>query len=160
MPYFRSAGDVPRKRHLRTPGPDGALLYEELMGEEGFSGESSLLYHRRSPSATVDAKTVDADRPEPVENLPLLPRHLRTSVLPSGGDPVTARQVLLANDDVTIAWVAADHGSPLYRNAAGDELVYVQAGEAVIESGFGRLAVHASDYAVIPWSATHRWMTA
>src|SRR5437763_229309 len=84
MPYFRSAGDVPRKRHLRTPGPDGALLYEELMGEEGFSGESSLLYHRRSPSAMVDAKTVDADRPEPAENLPLLPRHLRTSVLPAG----------------------------------------------------------------------------
>ncbi len=158
MPYFRSLGDVPRKRHLRTPGPDGGLLYEELMGEEGFSGESSLLYHRHSPSAIVDAKIVEEDRPAAVENEPLLPRHLRTHLLPVGGDPVTARRVLLGNDDVTITWVAAHHTSPLYRNAAGDELVYVQAGEAVVESVFGHLALHPGDYAVIPRSATHRWL--
>ena len=58
MPNYRSLGDVPRKRHLREAGVDGGLLFEELMGEEGFSGDSSLLYHRRSPSALVDAKAV------------------------------------------------------------------------------------------------------
>ena len=28
------------------------------MGEEGFSSDSSLLYHRELPSAIVDARTV------------------------------------------------------------------------------------------------------
>ncbi|MEA2717504.1 MAG: homogentisate 1,2-dioxygenase, partial [Actinomycetota bacterium] len=78
--------------------------------------------------------------------------------LPAGGDPVTGRQVLLANDDVVLSWVAADAGGPRYRNATGDELVYVQAGEAVLESVFGRMAVGAGDYLVVPASTTHRWL--
>ena len=38
----------------------------------------------------------------------------------------------------------------LYRNAIGDELVYVQSGTAVLESVFGRLPVGAGDYVVDP----------
>ena len=157
MPYFRSVGNVPPKRHLRVPGPDGTLLFEELMGEEGFAGESSLLYHRRSPSAIVAAKDEDAAAVELLPNAPLLPRHIRTPQLPKGGDPVTGRQVVLGNDDLTLSWVAADHSSGLYRNAVGDELVYVQAGEAVVESVFGPLPVGPGDYVLVPCSTTHRW---
>jgi homogentisate 1,2-dioxygenase len=46
----------------------------------------------------------------------------------------------------------------LYRNAAGDELVYVQSGRATMESVFGVLPVGAGDYVVIPASTTHRWV--
>ncbi len=158
MPNYRSLGDVPRKRHLRVAGPDGGLLYEELMGEEGFSGDSSLLYHRRSPSAIVDAKAVGLEEPALVANQPLVPYHLRTGSLAVGGDPVIGRQVLLANDDVVLSWVAADAGGPLYRNAVGDELVFVQSGSAVLESVFGRMEVGAGDYVVVPASTTHRWV--
>lgn len=158
MPYYRSVGDVPRKRHLRSPAPGGGLLHEELMGEEGFSGESSLLYHLRSPSALLDADRADGAAPELVANDPLLPRHLRTSALPGGGDAVRGRHLLLGNDDVRVSWVAADTTSPLWRNALGDELAYVQSGEGELESVFGRLAVRAGDYVVVPRSATHRWV--
>lgn len=158
MPYYRRVGDVPRKRHLRSPSPAGGLLFEELMGEEGFAGESSLLYHLRSPSALAGAGPADGADTGLVANDPLLPRHLHTSKLPPGGDAVSGRQVLLGNDDLTIAWVAADRTSPLRRNAAGDELAYAQAGEGVLESVFGRLAVAAGDYVVVPRSATHRWV--
>jgi homogentisate 1,2-dioxygenase len=162
MPNYRTLGDVPRKRHLRVRSdrPGEGLLFEELMGEEGFSGDSSLLYHRRSPSALVDAKAVDSHEPVLVPNQPLLPHHLRTPVLSAaaGGDPVTGRAVLLANDDLVVSWVAADSGGPLYRNAVGDEVVYVQAGSAVLESVFGRMTVGAGDYVVIPASTTHRWV--
>ena len=48
---------------------------------------------------------------------------------------------LLGNANVTICWVAADRSSELYRNAAGDELVYLHAGAATLESVFGRLEV-------------------
>ena len=159
--YYRSVGEVPAKRHVRVPGPNGGLLFEEVMGEEGFSGDSSLLYHLRSPSAIVGAAEAAAGegaRGELVENQPLLPRHLRTSKLPPGGDAVTGRQLLLGNDDVRISWVAADRSGPLYRNGLGDELLYVQSGEGELESVFGRLAVGPGDYVVVPRSATHRWV--
>ena len=53
MAYYRSVGDVPPKRHTQHRDPDGHLYREELMGEEGFSSDSSLLYHRGVPSAIV-----------------------------------------------------------------------------------------------------------
>jgi len=95
-----------------------------------------------------------------VANQPLLPRHIRTPKVPSGGDPVGGRHVLLGNDDLLLCWVAADRTSPLYRNAVGDELAFVQSGEAVVESVFGLLPASAGDYVVIPRSTAHRWVVA
>ncbi len=48
MPYYRSVGEVPHKRHTQFRRPDGGLYAEELMGQEGFSSDSSLLYHRHA----------------------------------------------------------------------------------------------------------------
>ncbi len=56
MAYYRQLGDVPPKRHTQHRDPDGKLYYEELMGEEGFSSDSSLLYHRGVPSAIVGSE--------------------------------------------------------------------------------------------------------
>ena len=55
MAYYRSVGSIPPKRHTQHRTPEGGLYSEELMGEEGFSSDSSLLYHRGIPSAVVDA---------------------------------------------------------------------------------------------------------
>ena len=54
MPYYRSVGEIPRKRHTQFRQPDGSLYAEELMGQQGFSSDSSLLYHRHLPTA-IDA---------------------------------------------------------------------------------------------------------
>ena len=63
MPFYRSVGDIPPKRHTQFRQADGTLYAEELMGEEGFSSDSSLLYHRGIPSAMSDARVWDlADR--------------------------------------------------------------------------------------------------
>ncbi len=59
MAYYLSVGDVPPKRHTQHRDPDGQLYREELMGEEGFSSDSSLLYHRGVPSALVDSQVWD-----------------------------------------------------------------------------------------------------
>jgi homogentisate 1,2-dioxygenase len=160
VPYYRRVGDVPRKRHtLHRHG--GAVAAEELMGAEGFSGASTLLYHRHSPSAIVAIEPVETREPCWNANQPLRPHHLRTGALVSTDGPadaVNARRPLLGNDDVEIAWVAADNTGPLYRDATGDELVYVHEGAAVLESVFGRLPVAAGDYVVIPAATTHRWV--
>jgi homogentisate 1,2-dioxygenase len=158
MTHYRQVGEVPPKRHTRFHQPDGSLYAEELMGEEGFSSDSSLLYHRNLPTAIVAAEAVADDDVELTANHPLLPRHLRTADLPSGGDVVAGRNVLLANDDVRMSYVSATQDSGLYRNAIGDELVYVHAGTATFESVYGSLEVGPGDYVVVPTSTTHRWV--
>jgi homogentisate 1,2-dioxygenase len=155
--YYVRVGDVPKKRHTWYRSADGGRLHEELMGEEGFSGASSLLYHLRSPSAITSVEAFSAPRAPLSPNEPLSPWHLRASKLAPGGDPVLGRHVLLGNETLTICWVEASESSGLYRNAAGDELVYVQSGEATLESVFGRLKVGPGDYVSIPASTTHRW---
>ena len=62
MPYYRAVGEVPRKRHTQFRKPDGSLYAEELMGVEGFSSDSALLYHQHLPTAILDAVAVDERR--------------------------------------------------------------------------------------------------
>jgi homogentisate 1,2-dioxygenase len=161
MPYYRAVGRIPRKRHTQFRRPDGGLYAEELMGVEGFSAESALLYHRHPPTAILDSAVWETPGDAPTAaNRPLLPRHLVTHKLDAGpaADAVTGRQLLLGNADVRIGYVAATAPSPLYRNAVGDECVYVESGAGVVETSFGALAVGSGDYVVIPTSAIHRWL--
>jgi homogentisate 1,2-dioxygenase len=157
MPYYRSVGEVPHKRHTQFRRPDGGLYAEELMGQEGFSSDSSLLYHRHAPTAIVSAVEFTPPAFSMSANLPLKPRHLRTHKLDAGpADAVLGRRQLLVNNDVRIGYAIADRPSPLYRNAVGDECLYVEEGTAIIESTFGRLEVGTGDYVIIPTSVIHR----
>ncbi len=161
MAHYRQVGEVPPKRHTQFRQPDGRLYSEELMGEEGFSSDSALLYHREVPSAVVDARAWELPDQTMSPNLPLLPRHLRLPALfPAGSagvDAVTGRRLVLGNADVRISYVVADVPSPLYRNALGDECVYVERGAATVDTVFGSLDVHEGDFVVIPRGTTSRW---
>ncbi|MGE5830249.1 MAG: homogentisate 1,2-dioxygenase [Micromonosporaceae bacterium] len=157
MPYYRRVGEIPPKRHTQFRGPDGGLYAEELMGQEGFSSDSSLLYHRHPPTAIVAATEFDPPAWSRQPNRPLKPRHLRTHKLDAGGaDAVLGRQYLLANDDCRIAYAVAEQPSPLYRNAIGDECLYIESGSARVESTFGTLDVSTGDYVIIPTSVIYR----
>ena len=161
MPHYRAVGEIPRKRHTQFRQPDGSLYAEELMGVEGFSSDSALLYHRYPPTALLEVVAIDEPAARVVPNHPLKPRHFKTHKLDvASADFVRGRQLLLANDDVRISYVVADSASPLYRNASGDEMVYVEAGAARVETVFGMLEVGAGDYVVLPTATTHRWMPA
>jgi homogentisate 1,2-dioxygenase len=72
---------------------------------------------------------------------------------------VTGRRLVLGNGDVRISYVVAGKASPLYRNATGDECVYVESGEASVETVFGHLDVGEGDYVIIPRATTHRWVS-
>ncbi|MUN38287.1 homogentisate 1,2-dioxygenase [Actinomadura litoris] len=163
MAHYRRAGDVPPKRH--TQHRDGAerLYFEELMGEEGFSSDSSLLYHREIPSAIVDSRVWETPDAATTPNHPLKPRHLKLHELfPketwSETDTVTGRRLILGNADVRLSYAVSSAASPLYRNATGDEIVYVESGSATVETIFGALSARQGDYVVIPTSTTHRWL--
>jgi homogentisate 1,2-dioxygenase len=161
MAHYQQRGSVPPKRHTQHRGPDGTLYYEELMGEEGFASDSSLLYHREIPSAIVDARVWELPDQSMVPNEPLLPRHLQLHELFSDGaevDAVTGRRLVLGNDDVRISYAVANAPSPLYRNAIGDECIYVESGEASVETVFGTLRAKQGDYVLLPRATTHRWL--
>ena len=176
MAFYRQVGDVPGKRHTVFRDQDGALRYEELMGEEGFSSDSSLLYHRGVPSAIVDSQVWELPDLSTTANHPLKPRHLKLhslfgvstgstsrdtgSTTESPIDPVQGRRLVLGNGDVRISYVVATEPSPYYRNAIGDECVYVQEGSGVVETVFGELTYRTGDYVVIPRATTHRWVPA
>ncbi|MFZ2514263.1 MAG: homogentisate 1,2-dioxygenase domain-containing protein [Candidatus Lutibacillus vidarii] len=163
MAHYLSVGSVPPKRHTQHRDPAGHLYFEELMGEEGFSSDSSLLYHRAIPAAVSASRTWDVGDYATTPNHPLLPRHLQPHRLfPErswvGVDPVRGRRLLLGNKDVRLLYVVADAASPWYRNAVGDECVYVERGAARVETVFGVLDLHRGDYLVMPRATTHRWL--
>lgn len=158
MAHYRHAGAVPPKRHTQHRSPDGDLYFEELMGEEGFSSDSSLLYHCSIPSALVDVRVWDPGNLTLVPNHPLRPMHLATRALPADEptDAVTGRRLLLGNSDVRLSTVVASAPSPLYRNAIGDECLFFEAGSARVETVFGDIEAGAGDFVVIPRATTHR----
>ncbi|GAA1263605.1 homogentisate 1,2-dioxygenase [Planotetraspora silvatica] len=158
MPYYRVVGEVPEKRHVQFRRPDGGLYQEELMGEEGFSSDSSLLYHRYAPTAIVKAEAVDQGGSGLSPNLPLSPRHFRTQDLRPDGDLVSGRMLLAGNSDVRISYAATSAPSELYRDSMGDECVYIASGRARFESAYGAMEVGEGDYVVVPTGAIHRWV--
>ncbi len=161
MAHYRCVGCVPPTRHTQHRTPEGGLYYEELVGEEGFRGSSALLYHGNIPSAVTGVGTWDPDAAL-TPNAPLLPRHFRLHDLvepeASGVDAVTGRRVVLGNPEVRVGYVAAGAVSPLYRNAIGDECVFVESGRGTVETIYGPLDVRPGDYVLLPRGTTHRWV--
>jgi homogentisate 1,2-dioxygenase len=161
MAHYRAVGRLPRQRHTQLRDDDGHLFREELMGEEGFSSDSSLLYRRGVPSAITDSTVWELADQSRTPNHPLKPRHLKLHDLATGTCPVEGRRLVLGNNDVRIGYVlTGTDPSPVYRNAIGDECVYVESGTGTVETVFGVLTYRTGDYVVIPRATTHRWLPA
>jgi homogentisate 1,2-dioxygenase len=163
MVHYQRVGAVPPKRHIQHRDPAGNLYFEELMGEEGFSSDSSLLYHRHVPSAMLEARVWALPNQATTPNHPLIPRHLTVHDLWTGEvwkdtDAVTGRRLVLGNGDVRISYAVCGKPSPFYRNGIGDECVFVEAGTATVETVFGSLDVRDGDYVILPRATTHRWV--
>ena len=161
MAHYRALGRLPRQRHTQLRDDDGHLFREELMGEEGFSSDSSLLYRRGVPSAITASTVWELADQTRTPNHPLKPRHLRLHDLRTGTCPVEGRRLVLGNNDVRIAYVVTGtEASPLYRNAIGDECVYVESGTGTVETVFGVVPYRSGDYVLIPRATDHRWVPA
>lgn len=155
---YRKLGEIPSKRHKIFRQPSGELYAEELVGNMGFVGPSSLLYHLRQPTAVRSVKTLkpivwEADDAAPVQH-----RHFRTGRLMKTGDAITDRVPLLFNSDVAMSVVSPNNDiSAMYRNAQADEVVYVNEGEGELESAYGKLPFKAGDYLVIARGILHQY---
>jgi homogentisate 1,2-dioxygenase len=83
--------------------------------------------------------------------------HLRTADAPRGGDPIEGRHMLMYNSDCVISVVRpTEPMNYFYRNAQGDELLFVHEGQGTLETTFGVLPYSEGDYLVIPRGTTWR----
>ncbi len=158
MPIYHRLGTVPKKRHTQLRSDDGKLYTEELIGNKGFSGPASLAYHLRPPTQVKSVKVVkEMMWGEETDGCPHH-RHFRAHQLPAGASPTMDRVPLLFNADVAMS-VAQPAGEDdfFYRNAQGDEVVFVTEGEGVLESMMGELPFTAGDYVLIPRGILHRY---
>jgi homogentisate 1,2-dioxygenase len=155
MSYYVQQGTIPPKRHTQFRKPDGGLYREEVMGLEGFSGRASILYHHFLPPRVIEVTDLGPAAPTWSDFGPLRHRAFRTTPLPRGGDPVSARRTLLGNADVTLGLSVPAHSmSSFYRNAQAYEVWFAHEGSGALHSQFGALPFTAGDYLVIPFGVT------
>ncbi len=158
MPIYHQLGRIPRKRHVAFRKQGGGIHYEELVGNQGFTGPASLLYHLRLPTAVKRVQPVETLAWVPEPERVLRHRHFRTAELATGPSATRDRVPLLFNDDVALSLVRPrKEDSVFYRNAQGDEVVFVVEGDGTLESSFGLLPYRPGDYVVIPRGIVHRF---
>ncbi|MBA3440983.1 MAG: homogentisate 1,2-dioxygenase [Pyrinomonadaceae bacterium] len=158
MPIYHRLGEIPRKRHIAFRQPDGSLYAEELMGNKGFVGPSSLLYHLHRPTQVLSVKHYRDMQLESDGEPSFRHRHFKTKAVTPAASPTIDRMPLLFNQDVRLSTVLPKSEDDFfYRNAQGDELVYVAEGAGVLESQMGELRFRRGDYLVIPWGILHRY---
>ena len=158
MPVYHTLGKIPRKRHVIFRKPDGGLYSEHLVGIEGFTGPAALLYHVHPPTMVKSVKRLRETKYEQDPDRTLKHRHFRTSPIVQGGSPTLDRIPMLFNDDIAMLYVAPDkEDEHFYRNAQGDEVVYVAEGEGTLETQYGDLPFIPGDYLVIHRGILHRY---
>jgi homogentisate 1,2-dioxygenase len=156
MPIYHRLGQVPRKRHIAFRGDNGKLHPEELIGNHGFTGPASLVYHLHEPTQVKSVRRlrrlewgVEPDRL-------LRHRHFRSTALTGGPSLIFDRVPVLFNHDVALSVATPGQAEEkFYRNAQGDEIVFVAEGRGQLESALGILPFGPGDYLVVPRGLIH-----
>lgn len=157
MAYYTKLGQLPAKRHVQVRRPDGALYSEEVFGTEGFVGPTSTLYHIHPPTQVTGWKTLYSTKVEYVEQDVMRMRHLKTAPMAPHGDPVTGRVVVFGNADVEMSvCVPAEPMEYFFKNAMGDECLFIHHGRGTVWTMFGTLEFHEKDYIIIPKGTIYR----
>ncbi|MBK9104380.1 MAG: homogentisate 1,2-dioxygenase [Saprospiraceae bacterium] len=152
MPVYQQHGKIPHKRHVQFRRPTGELYHEELVGTQGFSGASALVYHLHPP-------TIVSKKEKPYSVLPEIAVEKNLSALSFQGfhlhpdeDYLDSRVVLFMNNDLRIALAAPMQSMTDYffKNADADEMIFIHEGSGLVRTMYGELPFEYGDYVVIP----------
>jgi len=117
--------------------PEGT--YEREMSKEGFFGPAAFLYHRKPPTGWTSFEG------------PLRPRAFDLNGLDQAAPSPWDAPVVLHNAACEMRFWKLSAAMPaLARNADGDQLLFIHAGEGDLYCDFGRLAYEAGDYLYLP----------
>lgn len=152
MPHYIQAGQVPHKRHTQFRKPDGSLYSEQLFSTEGFSSDSTLLYHCYPPTAIIHTEEPYDVMPHIAEEKMLKHRSFDGFKVPPAADFLQSRIPILVNSDCHIVLAVPQQSMHdyFYKNADADEMIFVHAGTGKLLTQYGELAFGYGDYLVIP----------
>jgi homogentisate 1,2-dioxygenase len=161
MSQYKQLGSIPPKRHTahrRDGGHKGeGLYYEEVVTTAGFGRAYSIVYHLRPPTRVTKIEPAGSVPLEIVPQAALRHHHLKSGKMARFGDPIHGRVPILANDDVILSRCRpAKPQDELFRNATGDEIIFVHHGKGTLHTMFGPLPFRDFDYVVIPRTTTYR----
>lgn len=152
MPIYQQQGKLPNKRHIVFRQPNGNLYHEELVGTEGFSGISSLVYHLNPPTLVKQYGKPYSVKPEIAVEDNLQARSFMGYEAEPESDYLESRKVLFVNNDLQIGVAAPQNSTSDYffKNADADEMLFVHKGSGVLKTMYGSIDFEYGDYIVIP----------
>ncbi|HNR19293.1 MAG TPA: homogentisate 1,2-dioxygenase [Bacteroidia bacterium] len=152
MPIYQQQGKLPNKRHIVFRQPNGNLYHEELVGTEGFSGISSLVYHLNPPTTVKHYGKPYSVKPEIAVEDNLQARSFMGYEAEPESDYLESRKVLFVNNDLQIGVAAPQNSTSDYffKNADADEMLFVHKGSGILKTMYGSIDFEYGDYIVIP----------
>lgn len=152
MPHYHQAGRIPHKRHTQFRKPDGGLYSEQLFSTEGFSSNSTLLYHCHPPTEILRVDEAYSVAPKVAEEKMLKHRSFQGFHVAPQDDYLQSRVPVLVNNDLHISLAAPRRSMEdyFYKNADADELLFIHEGSGVLHTQYGQLPFGYGDYLVVP----------
>ena len=130
MPHYHKSGSIPHKRHTQFRKTNGDLYSEQLFSTEGFSSDSSLLYHSHPPTQIIKTDEPFNVMPEVAEEKMLKHRSFQGFKIKPENDYLKSRKPILINNDCHISLAAPKESMHdyFYKNADADEVIFVHEG--------------------------------
>ncbi|CAN5639777.1 homogentisate 1,2-dioxygenase [soil metagenome] len=152
MPHYHTLGTIPHKRHTQFRKPDGTLYSEQLFSTEGFSSDSSLLYHCHPPTKIIKTEAQYSVTPKIAEEKMLRHRSFEGFNIKPTADYLESRKPILVNNDCHISLAAPQQSMSDYffKNADADELLFVHEGSGKLLTQYGEMQFAYGDYLIIP----------
>lgn len=153
MPFYQRLGKIPRKRHVQFRRKDSGSLYaEELVGTQGFSGVSALVYHLHPPTIVKEKRQPYSVAPKIAVEKNLSALSFKGFSLPPADDFLGSRTTLFVNNDLHVGLAAPRQSMTDYffKNADADEMIFVHQGSGILKTMYGQVPFEYGDYLIIP----------
>ena len=152
MPYYYKLGNIPHKRHTQFRKQDGTLFSEQLFSTEGFSNDSSLMYHYHPPTQIIKTEPQLNVSPAVAEEKMLKHRSFEGFKITPQKDFLESRKAVLVNNDCHLVLAAPQESmrNYFYKNTDADELIFVHEGKGMLRTMYGELPFGYGDYLIIP----------
>ncbi|MFQ5451171.1 MAG: homogentisate 1,2-dioxygenase [Nitrospinaceae bacterium] len=157
--YLRM-GDVPPMHHIAHYSGD-RLLHEYSFTREGFEEPYSILYLHHPPTNEAHGEVYAGaswQAPTPRKDCLLQRRHFRSGLFSTPKHFIGGRTILAFNDHLMYGLChPKTEEDAFFANNDGDELFFVFEGELQLQSLFGKIALTAGDYLILPRSCPYRF---
>jgi len=152
MSHYQHLGKIPRKRHVQFRQKNGNLFAEELVGTQGFSGVSSLVYHLYPPTIVSKKGRPYSVEPEIAIDKNLSALSFKGFSIEPCGNYLDSRKTLFVNNDLHIGLAAPQESMSDYffKNADADEMLFIHEGSGTLKTMYGQVTFSYGDYVVIP----------